>query len=76
MIEVGLTAVVLVARPIFLCVRLHGARGTRCAGANWRDDREVGARLNARKLSHLRALCGGVSGGCGIATASRLLIAV
>lgn len=31
-IEVGLTAVVLVARPFFLCVRLHRARGVACGG--------------------------------------------
>ena len=52
-IDIGLCAVVLVARPFLLRVRLHGARRWPVAVVDSWDDRVAVTRLNAWKYGHL-----------------------
>lgn len=48
-VEIGLEAVVLVARPFFMPLRLHERVAWRMAAFIGRDDREGAERLNTRK---------------------------
>ena len=48
-VEIGLAAVVLVARPFFMPLRLHERVAWRMAALIGQDDREGATRLNARK---------------------------